>query len=481
MQSTTCPHCGRALPSRLAIPNGSQVRCRSCGSTFVYPSAAESPVGVISDAVFIALADPNRNVPALAPPPTSRQTNQVPKLVGWRGHPVEASALALGIIAVLTSCIPWVCLLSLATGLVGMFIGATGMLYSVAARRSKLRMAGAGFVFSLGSVCLAGMTIGAMFSADRNKSDIASERAHPPSKAAAPRSVLPEGQTAERIVVTPLAPAIVPPKIETKEETLDKIEKSFAKLNVARSQRELIFRTLCTQRQRAEWDADLRYSREREPKEFGRRLKSRLDEYTGDVCRQYGIGKEQVELIELEAKLRGRPNLVTPTPAVVSNERIEKTDPVATKADQSLTASGPSLTKRKDLHRELCLADMRAIWEADRLYPLPDRWREHGDYVEKMTDKYERAIFESYGVPLDLRHVMTAEAAVGQWPQPGRESLDLKQLARGLNITLYAVRGEYTYHRAGCSFLSDGKPIVSFPLYQAISKQGSKPCPLCTP
>jgi len=185
----------------------------------------------------------------------------------------------------------------------------------------------------------------------------------------------------------------------------------FDKLNIARAQRKLIFRAPCKARRKAEREADFVYSRDREPKEYERRLHFGMNEYLGNVRTEHSINQDQVELIDLEAKLRRWPNYTKAADVADASVGSGQTDNDAflSRTKKSLTEIGRPLATRKALHRELCLAGVRAEWEADRLYPLhplPDHWQEQPS-----------ATFRgSYGVALD--HEITSLATIPVVSQP---------------------------------------------------------------
>ena len=101
-----------------------------------------------------------------------------------------------------------------------------------------------------------------------------------------------------------------------------------------------------------------------------------------------------------------------------------------TESEKLIIHSGMALDTRKRVHQELCLASIRAQWEADRLYQLPDRWLEHDSYASSMTEQYESQILARNKIGDKLRIAMNAESIKNHWPTPSKDTLDIKGLSR---------------------------------------------------
>jgi hypothetical protein len=89
-----------------------------------------------------------------------------------------------------------------------------------------------------------------------------------------------------------------------------------------------------------------------------------------------------------------------------------------TRIEEAFKRTGISRAKREAIFRELCLAELRAIREADKRYPLPEFWRENLQYHDTMTPKYERQVHKKYHINEHLADLMSLEAFLLKWPLP---------------------------------------------------------------
>jgi hypothetical protein len=156
-------------------------------------------------------------------------------------------------------------------------------------------------------------------------------------------------------------------------------------------------------------------------------------------------------------------------------------DATLAKIEETFKKRGIPLLLRLEIFQLLCLAEDRAQWEADRLYPMIDHFQENMRYHDEMTPKYEKPINDKYHLTEDENTLIATEANIRKWPLPQKSALDLPQLARGMKVTVYANRGDHTYHRKVCALLDGGRPTVSMSLYEAISNLTEKPCHVCAP
>lgn len=151
-----------------------------------------------------------------------------------------------------------------------------------------------------------------------------------------------------------------------------------------------------------------------------------------------------------------------------------------------LEKTGFSLAERKQIFRALCVAELRARWEADRLYPLSESPTENQGYAERMIPKYEDQVREKYRLSARSEELIVAEAAIRRWPTPGRSSVDAGEWVKGLGEMgvapkVYKKRGEPVYHRDGCPLLGDTRKALRMTLREAAAHEDWSACKNCDP
>ncbi len=168
-------------------------------------------------------------------------------------------------------------------------------------------------------------------------------------------------------------------------------------------------------------------------------------------------------------------------PEEPSNNAAFASTVMLARIEETFQKRGMPITTRQAIFRALCFAELRAQWEANRLYPMRDHLQENTRYHDEMTPKYEKVVYDEYHLTKADADLIDTEAHIREWPLPVNSPYFLAEMARGMNVEVYANRGDYTYHRKACPFLDKARPIVSLSLYKAISNQEGKPCAYCAP
>ena len=121
------------------------------------------------------------------------------------------------------------------------------------------------------------------------------------------------------------------------------------------------------------------------------------------------------------------------------------------------------------------MAEMRARWEADRLYSPLDEAQKNLSHGDELTNKYEQQVLEKYHLSREQADKMCAEAhpALGNWPTPARSSADIEEWAKDISVTVYWNEGSLTCHRPGCELLRRDKAFTSSSLDQAAPRIGA--------
>ncbi len=403
-----CPHCNRKSSTPQQLGAGTKVRCPACHEVFNY--VPESDVAELTE--FEPLPSPTTGPlrpevlkPGMAPP---QQPVQPPRgLVGQvirvsvraprKGNAVAVAALVLGIIAALICWVPFLGLLCLPVGLLGMLLGFIGFALALVGRRSGFSSSLVGTGTSLASIVLALLITG-------RTASVISESLEKQSKE-------------ERTVATPI--------VDSHDEVSPRPRTESSK--VAATQ----------------------------PPPIKKELSPTAD----------------------------RQVVSSPTVVAEANKQTGQAESEATlgKIEETFKKRGMPLTTRQAIYRALCLAEARAQWEADRLYPMIDHWQENMRYYDGMAPKYEKPIYDKYHLTEDENLLISTEAIIRKWRLPEKSALDHSQLARGMKVEVYANRGDHTYHRKGCALLDKERPIVSLSLYEATSNRTGRPCNSCAP
>jgi hypothetical protein len=84
--------------------------------------------------------------------------------------------------------------------------------------------------------------------------------------------------------------------------------------------------------------------------------------------------------------------------------------------ERAFANTGISQSKREEIFRALCDAEMRAIREGQRLYPMEERWEENLRYHDRMTEKYEKQVYEKYHINERQADMISLEAFLRHWP-----------------------------------------------------------------
>lgn len=99
-------------------------------------------------------------------------------------------------------------------------------------------------------------------------------------------------------------------------------------------------------------------------------------------------------------------------------------DAILRRIEETFKKLDMRITMRQGIFRDLCLAERKAIREADRLYPLPEHWRANMRYHDEMTPKYEKLVRQKYRLSKEQEEMIALEAAIRRWPVPKDSSPD---------------------------------------------------------
>ncbi len=110
----------------------------------------------------------------------------------------------------------------------------------------------------------------------------------------------------------------------------------------------------------------------------------------------------------------------TPIPPAEAKVGVKQDKNAAelSRIEEAFKKTGISQAKREEIFRALCLAELRAQREADQRFPLQDNPQENLRYHDTMTPKYERAVYEKYGITTDQADLISLEAHYRKWPLP---------------------------------------------------------------
>ena len=85
---------------------------------------------------------------------------------------------------------------------------------------------------------------------------------------------------------------------------------------------------------------------------------------------------------------------------------------------------GLSKDKRKEIFRQIVIAEDRAQTEADRRYPIDPNDPEVNiekniDLESRLADQYRAQVYKKYGITKEIANKISAEAIHEKWPFPG--------------------------------------------------------------
>ncbi|MGO8897598.1 MAG: hypothetical protein ACLQU5_04525 [Isosphaeraceae bacterium] len=114
------------------------------------------------------------------------------------------------------------------------------------------------------------------------------------------------------------------------------------------------------------------------------------------------------------------PSVETPIPPAEAKGGVGQDENASelSRIEEAFKNTGISQAKREEIFRALCLAELRAQREADQRFPLQDNPQENLRYHDTMTPKYERAVYEKYGITTDQADLISLEAHYRKWPLP---------------------------------------------------------------
>ena len=114
------------------------------------------------------------------------------------------------------------------------------------------------------------------------------------------------------------------------------------------------------------------------------------------------------------------PSVETPIPPAEAKVGVGQDENAAglSRIEGAFKNTGISQAKREEIFRALCLAELRAQREADQRFPLQDNPQENLRYHDAMTPKYQRAVYEKYGITMDQADLISLEANYRKWPLP---------------------------------------------------------------
>lgn len=93
-------------------------------------------------------------------------------------------------------------------------------------------------------------------------------------------------------------------------------------------------------------------------------------------------------------------------------------NPTLARIEEAFKPQGISVSTRQAIFRDLCLAELKAQREADRLYPLPEQWQANMRHHDQMTSKYEEQVRQRYGLTKAQVDMIALEAGIRRWPVP---------------------------------------------------------------
>lgn len=215
------------------------------------------------------------------------------------------------------------------------------------------------------------------------------------------------------------------------------------------------------------------------------------------------------------ANLRGGHERDDARPALAARAPVARSAPAPTKVkadeeelakiDAAVAALGKPLQAQQSIYRDYIAAEHRALWEADRLFPLTRAnviaalgatpsdedvkraYVDHDKYVEEKGARCLAAVRDRHGISKDAYDALwnmwatlpmrKDEGLRRAFPMPDYPSCDLAAAAKGLTITVEFDRTNRRYHREGCRLAPEDTRKVD--LVDALAQ--GKPCGPCDP